>query len=320
MANPLQWGLAKIAAKVEATPGVTETLAAADVFLAQDFTWSPKYGNSENGGMNGTFSKEVGASGTQAVEFSFKVALKGSGTAGTAPEWRDAIMSTGMSETIVGGTSVTYAFASPESYYTYGFEVPGLGGAGEDLIFRAAGCQCGWKFSWKGGELYFMEFTGMGVIATAPADGTVLGPPTWDTTAPQAFLAPALTVHAVGSLPFETLEVDSGTELAMRPSANSATGLLTAQIVNRRVKGSIDVEAMKLATFNPYTRITANTTGAISMTPTGAAGNKLDMDMPKVRITGVDLGERSGALVTKLAFEAVRSANAGNDEISFILT
>lgn len=320
MANPYQFGLAKIAAKVEASPGVTETLAAADVILAENFVWSPKYGNSENAGMNGTFSKEPGASGTQAVEFSFDVNLKGSGTAGTAPNWRSAMMSCGMSETIVGGTSVTYAFASPESYFTYGFEVPGLGGAGEDLIFRATGCQCGWKFAWKGGELLKVSFNGMGVIVTAPADGTVLGAPTWDTTAPQVFLAPSLTVHGVASLPFETLEVDSGTELAMRPNANSATGLLTAQITGRRVKGSIDVEAMKLATFNPYTRITANTTGAISMSPIGAAGNRVDMDMPKVRITGSDHSARAGALVQKLAFEALRSANAGNDEISFILT
>lgn len=320
MAAPYRVNEAKIAAKVEAAPGVTETLAAADVFLAQDISWSPKYGNAENAGMTGTLSKEPGAAGSQSVDFSFKVALKGSGTAGTAPECRDAIMSCGMSETIVGGTSVTYAFAASETYYTFGFEIPGLGGAGEDLILRATGCQCGWKLTWKGGELLWLEFNGMGVIVTAPADGTVLGVPTWDTTAPQAFLAPALTVHGVGALPFEMLEVDSGIELAMRPNANSATGLLTAQIVNRRVKGTIDIEAQKLATFNPHTRITANTTGAISMSPIGAAGNRVDLDIPKVRITSNEHGARSGALVNKLSFEALRSANAGNDEVSIILT
>lgn len=320
MANPYRLAEARFAAKLEASPGVTETLAAGDIFLAENLQWNPKYGNTDNSGQTGVLSKEPGAVGTQSVEFSFRVALKGSGTAGTAPEWRDAIMSCGISETIVGGTSVTYAPAAPESYYTYGFEVPGLGGAGEDLIFRATGCQCNVKLVWKGGELMWADFNGMGVIATAPADGTLLSAPTWDTTAPQAFLSPSLTVHGVASLPFETLEIDLGNELAMRPNANGATGFLTAQIVNRRTRGSIDIEMMKLATFNLQTRLTAGTTGAISMSPIGAAGNRVDLDMPKVRFTGVDHDNRSGALVQKASFEALRSANAGNDEISIILT
>lgn len=320
MAKPYRVNEAKIAAKVEAVPGTTETLASADVFLAQDVTLQLKYGNAQNAGLTGVLSKEQGASGNQLGELSFKVALKGQGAAGTAPEWRDAIMSCGMSETISGGVSVTYAPAAPESYYTYGLEFPGLGGAGEDLIFRLAGCQGNFKLTWKGGEIMWAEFSVQGVVATAPADGTQLTSPTWDTTAPNAFMNAAMTVQGVSALAFETYELDMGHEIAVRPSANSATGALTAQIVNRRPTGSIDIESEKLATFNPYTRITANTTGAIAMTAIGAAGNKVAISNPKVRIMTVDHGNRSGALTAKLAFEALRSANAGNDEVSIILT
>jgi hypothetical protein len=90
--------------------------------------------------------------------------------------------------------------------------------------------------------------------------------------------------------------------------------------MGRRPKGSVDIEAMKLATFNPYTRITANTTGAIDMTAIGAAGNKVRITHPKTRFFSLDHSDRAGALVTKLGFEALRSANAGNDEVSIILT
>src|SRR5262245_39462866 len=141
MAKPYLVGLAKIAAKLEAVPGTTESLASGDVALAENATLQFKYGDNQNSGLTGVFSKEQGAAGMQTAELSFRVALKGSGTAGTAPEWRDFQMSCGFSETIVGGTSVTYAPAAPESYYTYGVEFSGLGGAGEDLIFRVAGCQ-----------------------------------------------------------------------------------------------------------------------------------------------------------------------------------
>lgn len=320
MAKPYRVAEAKIAAKVEATPGTTETLAAADVFLAQDVSLQLKYGDNQNSGLTGVLSKEAGASGMQTGELSFKVALKGQGAAGTAPEWRDAIMSCGFAEVISGGVSVTYNPAAPESYYTYGVEFPGLGGAGEDLIFRLAGCQGNFKLTWKGGELMLAEFNVQGVIATAPADGTQLTSPTWDTTAPNSFMAAAMVIQGVSALAFETYELDMGQEIAIRPSANSATGALTAQITGRRPRGSIDIENEKLATFNQYTRITANTTGAISMTAIGAAGNKVAVSNPKVRIFGTDHGDRAGGLTSKLGFEALRSANAGNDEVSIILT
>ncbi|HKB37266.1 MAG TPA: hypothetical protein VKD72_12495 [Gemmataceae bacterium] len=320
MAKPYRVAEAKIAAKVEASPGVTETLASGDVFLGQDVSLQLKYGDNQNAGLTGVLSKEAGASGMQTGELSFKVAMKGQGAAGTAPEWRDAIMSCGFSETISGGVSVAYAPAAPESYYTYGVEFPGLGGAGEDLIFRLTGCQGSFKLTWKGGEFMFMECTVQGVIVTAPADGSQLGSPTWDTTAPNAFLAPAMTFHGVSGLAFETFELDMGQEIAIRPNANGATGALTAQITGRRPRGSVDFEHEKLATFNPNTRITGNTTGAISMTAIGAAGNKVAVSCPKVRFFSEDLADRAGALVAKLGFEALRSANAGNDEVSIVLT
>lgn len=320
MAKPYRVAEAKIAAKVEASPGTTEALAAADVFIAQDVSLQLKYGDNQNSGLTGVLSKEAGASGMQTGELTFKVALKGQGAAGTAPESRDAIMSCGFSETISGGVSVTYAPAAPESYYTYGVEFPGLGAGGEDLIYRLTGCQGNMKLTWKGGELMWAEFSVQGVIVTAPADGTQLASPTWDTTAPNAFLAPAMVFQGVSGLAFETFDLDMGQDIALRSNANGAAGALTAQITGRRPRGSVDFEQEKLATFNPNTRITANTTGAISMTAIGAAGNKIAISCPKVRFFSEDLANRAGALVTKLGFEALRSANAGNDEVSIILT
>lgn len=318
MAKPYRGGEAQILAKVEATPGTAETLAAADMFIAQNVKFTPNYGNTENAGMTGVLSKEPGVSGTQSGTLSLDVVMKGQGAAGSAPEWRDAIMSCGFAEVIAGGVSVTYNPAAPESYYTYGLYAPGLGGAGEDLLFKLAGCQGNAKFTFKAGTLRVMSVEVQGLIV-APADGTILSVPTWDTTAPTAFLNDAVTMHG-STLAFETLSIDMGQTLAIRPNANSAAGILTAQISGRRATGSVDIEAEKLATFNIYTRITANTTGALAMTPSASAGNKVALSCPKIRFTGVDHGERAGALVWSAAFECLRSANAGNDEVSIILT
>jgi hypothetical protein len=318
MAKPYRLREAQIAAKVETTPGTAETLAAADLFIAQNIKLTPRFADTANEGLTGVLSREPGVSGIRTADLSFDVLLKGQGAAGTAPEWRDAIMACGCSETISGGVSVTYKPAAPESYYTFGFNAPGLGGAGEDLLFRIAGAQGNMKLSWKAGMPMMASFTMQGVWV-APADGTVLSPSGWDATAPYAFLNPAMLFHTV-SLAFETFEMDMGNLIEIRPNANSASGALTAQITGRRVTGSVDIEAEKLATFDIWSRVGSNTTGAISMTPIGAAGNLIDLDLPKVRFMEPDLGERAGALTTPVKFEALRSATTGNDEFSLILT
>lgn len=314
MAKPYRLNEAQILAKLESVPGTAENLASGDMFIAQDFKLTPSFGNTMNAGLTGTRDKEPGVSGVQTGSMSFKVALKKHQNAGTAPEFRDALMACGLSETISGGVSVTYALAAPESYYTFGCIYPGLGGAGEDILFRLTGCQGNLKLTWKAGELMWGEFTVQGVWV-APSDSSLLTSPTWDTSAPGAFLAPTMTFHGT-SLAFETFSMDMGNELAIRPNANTSSGALTAQIVNTRVNGTVDPEVEKLATFNMFTKVGSNTTGAISMT----AISGVDVDLPKVRFYEPDLGDRAGVLTMPTKFEALRSANAGLDSFSLIFT
>ena len=319
MGRPYRIAEAQVLAKVEATAGTAETLASADMFVAQNVQITPNFANNMNEGLTGLPDRELGATGMQTATISYDVILKGSGTAGTAPGWRDSIMACGASETIVGGTSVTYKPAAAESYYTFGCIYPGLGGAGEDILFRLAGCQGTCKLSWKSGGFFLASFTQTGVWV-APSDSTMLSVPTWDTSVPYAFMGAAMTFHAVGSLAFETFEFDLGNTVEIRPNANSSSGALTGQITSRRPVGSVDFEQEKLATFNLFTRATANTTGAIDMTASGTAGNLIDLSLPKVRFFGPGLGARAGALLSTAQYEAVRSGNAGLDTYSLILT
>lgn len=318
MAKPYRVSEAQVLCKVEGTPGTAETLAGTDMVLVENFKFTPNYGDNPNTSMSGTTDAEVGASGLQVGGVEFDVVLKGSGTAGTAPEWRDLIMLCGFSETVVGATSVTYSPAAAESYYTIGFILPGLGGAGEDRLQRLQGCQGNAKFTFKAGDLRRMHVSATGGIV-GPADSTVLSSPTWDTTAPTAFLNDAVVVHGT-TLAFETLEFDMGRTVGYRTNANSSTGILTSQIGKGRVTGSIDFEVEKVATFDLDTRIRANTTGALAMTPVATAGNKVAVSLPKIRFTGYDYGDRAGAATQNAKFEAVRSSNAGNDAASIILT
>ena len=54
--------------------------------------------------------------------------------------------------------------------------------------------------------------------------------------------------------------------------------------------------------------------------PTGAAGNKVDIDIPKARFHSPTIADRGGVMTTPFTYEACRSAIGGNDEFSITLT
>jgi hypothetical protein len=313
MARPYRWKEAQIAQEVEGAPGTAETLLLADVFIAQNIVLTPNWGNTPNAGQTGVLSKEPGASGLQSATLEFEMLLKASGTAATPPMFGELLLGCGFAETI--NASVVYTPASPETTLTLGVIVPGF--STDALSFVMAGCMGNVVFTLKAGEPYLAKFTftGAGPVVT---DGAVLVPAAWESTAPQAYIGTATLMDAV-AVPFETLTIDMGHEVGIRPdpSTSSTTGVLAAQITDRRVTGTIDLEAEKLTVFDIWSRAEDNdVTGGITMTPTGAAGYKLDFALPKVRFYSPTIGDRNGVMTTPVSFESCRSAVAGNDEIT----
>ena len=327
MGKPYLMKEAQILQEVETTTGTIIAVAEADSFVASDVSLTPSYADVANEGLSaGVFSKEPGSSGIRSATLEFKVALVGGTGAGVVPEgagegsWGQLLLGCGFSETIVGATSVTYAPASPETSLSLAVEVPGAGASGEDMIYKLRGCMGNVKFTLKAGELMWATFTFTGAWEP-PVDGTLLvRAQAWGATVPLAFNAPVLTIHGT-AVSFEQIEIDMGQEVGLRTDANSGSGILAAQITNRRVTGTIDIEAEKIATFDVWGKTLLNTTGAIAMTPIGSvAGNKLDFILPKVRLKEPTIADRNGVMTTPVAFEALRSATAGNDELSIVLT
>ena len=327
MGKPYLMKEAQILQEVEATAGTLVAVAEADSFIASDVSLTPSYADTANESLSsGVFSKEAGTSGVRSATLEFKVALVGGTGAGVEPagaaegSWGQLLLGCGFSETVSPATSVTYAPASPETALSMAVQVPGAGGAGEDMLFIMRGCMGNVKFTLKAGELMWATFTFTGAW-DPPVDGTLLVRATaWDATVPLAFAAPVLAIHGT-SVSFDQIEIDMGQEVGLRPDANTTGGILAAQITNRRVTGTIDIEAEKIATFDVWGKTLADATGAITMTPIGsAAGNKLDFILPKVRLKEPGIADRNGVMTTPVAFEALRSATAGNDELSIVLT
>lgn len=98
--------------KLEASEGVAETPSAStDAVLIENpsIRFNPQ--NTETRELTGSLDNRGPIVGGMQVQVSFDVYLKGSGTAGTAPEWGDLMKACGWAETITG----TAVPAAPEA-------------------------------------------------------------------------------------------------------------------------------------------------------------------------------------------------------------
>ncbi|MFH2098173.1 MAG: phage tail tube protein, partial [Pseudomonadota bacterium] len=209
---PLITKKAQIAAKVESVEGTAETLTATEAILAGGWEFDPEIEMQERPAVSASLSSFAKVAGGRKVKISFKTELKGSGAAGTAPEVSALLQACGLSETISAGVSVAYAPASSS--------IPSItiGAYCDGKRYLAAGCRGNVKLDAKAGglgELSF-EFTG-----TAMADSdTALLSPTYDSTTPPPFLDASLALDSVAA-DIESLSIDLGNEVQLRPSANA---------------------------------------------------------------------------------------------------
>jgi len=257
-----------------------------------------------------SFGKLKPIYGGHLAEVSFDVECKGSGTAGTAPEWGVLMKSCGFGETVVAVTSVTYKPISTA--------IPSL----TLYIFRdgkrqiMTGCRGTLKGAVMVGEVMKLSFNFVG-HHVSEAD-VALPTPTYDSPVPVVALSAGVTFDSFSGI-FTKIEWDVGVEIARPASINAADGYGEIQITGRDVNGSIDIEDTLVATYDFLTKWKGNTafiltTGVIGST----AGNRWQLSFPAVTIQGQDPGDKEGLLTREVKFNAAESA--GDDEISLALS
>lgn len=301
----------QLAAKVEGTEGTKETLALADAVLISNIKFSPDIEMYARNALRGTLSRDPSVSGKQKGNISFDVELKGSGTAGTAPDYGKLLKSCGYSETIVASTSVTYkpATNSLSNSMTLGIYMDGV-------IARIWGARGNVKGSMNAGKPGILSFEFQGA-AFEVVDGALLAP-SYTTVIPPAFLNASLLLEAYAAI-CSKVDFDTANVIGLRESINSASGFLSALITGRNPKGSLDPELPTVAVYDFFGKWKApGTLGALQLAATGSAGNIVTVSFPKVRYAKIADNERNGIRTLGLDFEAC--LNTGDDEISIALT
>jgi len=257
------------------------------------------------------YGNVAGVSIGEAVKIKFATELKGSGTAGTAPEIDPLFRACNYTRTNTPGTSDVY---DPNSNQSTGESIT-IYFYQHDIVHKISGCRGTFTVDLTAGEYGKInwEFTG---IYTAAADGSIPAI-TVNATVPPRFLSASFAIDSYAAV-IEKLKIDTGNEIGRRPSANAATGILEYFVKERKITCEIDPEVVALSTKSFWGLWAANTLVAFTATVGSTAGNRCVITAPKVQIAEVKYGERESLLTNALKLNF--TPNTGNDEIKFSFT
>lgn len=308
------WRLQALLAKIETTYGTDPTpTGAANAILASDVKIMPMEGQDVTRDFERPYlgAKPNIPTGLYA-KLSFKVEVKGSGTAGTPPAIAVLLRSCAMAETIVASTSVTYnPISSGHESCTLYFNSDGT-----NYVLKGARGTFTYRMTAQGVVVLEFEFTGLfsqpaAVAMPTPTYGTQL------TQLPQVASSantPTFTVGGV-SMILRSFALDAGNEVKPRMLVRSESVI----IPNRAEKISATVEAVALATYNPFSLAAAMTSQAISLVHGTGAGKIATLSVPAAQVQRPSgLEEQDGVVEWPLSYLPLPTS--GNDQFTLAFT
>lgn len=300
-------------AKAESTYGTDSSPAGTDAILVRELEITPL--------QSDTVERELvrpylGAAQTllanTRVEITFQVELAGSGTAGTAPAYGSILKACGFSETVVSSTSVTYApvsssFSSVSIYYNV-----------DGVRHKLTGCRGTFTLNGTVGEIPYIEFTMTGIY-NAPTD-TALPSATYSNQAvPLVFKNGNTTSFELLSYAgcLQSVELDLGNEVAYRELVGCTKEVL---ITDRKVTGTVMIEAVALATKNYFTAALSDSSlGNLQFTHGTTGGNIVTVSSSTIDVGDVSYDDQDGITMLSVPVVAVPSGS-GNNEVSVVFT
>jgi hypothetical protein len=279
-----------ILARTETTYGVDPTPAAAThaVLVRNPQLASEDLRMNERGAIRQSIGQLQKINGGRLARFTFECEVKGSGTAGTAPEIGPLLEACGMDETIVAVTSVTYQPVSTnhESVTIYYYE-----GGRKRHILR--GCRGTVTFRLEAGGIMFAAFEFVG-HHDEPTD-QALPAPTYNSTVPRAALSMAVSLNGVTAIVARSWEWALNNVIAKPPSLAAADGFGDIILTGRDVTGSILIEAELDSVIDVDTLLSAGTRFAFASGTLGSvAGNRVQLTTPAASTYVTDTQQQEG--------------------------
>ena len=296
-------------AETEATYGTDPSPATTDSFLAIDAQIKEVFNAVERPVQQSTLSIQPSLLGERFAELTFKLELKGSGVAGTAPRLGRLLESCGLFETIVPATSVAYSPTSTTNdvksttFYLYK----------DGRLHEINGARGTFKIVCEAGHPAMFEFSFTGLYV-APVIASLISP-SYETGDPPVCKNQTFSYNAKTTLIVQTLTLDAANTVIPRPSLSSTDAIAGFMITGRKPMATINPEGQFETSYNFRSDMLA-TQRAISLT----IGTICTLDIAKFNPTNVEYSDRDGITIETLTGECAKNAAAGNDEYTFTFT
>lgn len=298
-----------IALKIETTYGTDATPAGAQALYVSNLNLTPIEQETDTREILKPYLGDreiVVALSRVAVEFDCE--LTGSGVAGTAPGYGAALRASGMSETIVASTSVTYAPISQS------FESATIYVNVDGVLHKILGARGTWSLDMNVKQIPVIKFKMVGLMGAVTDTAAFTPTPTGFGTplAVNNTNTTGFTLHGYAGT-MSALSVDLGVETTHRALVGGTEQVL---ITNRACSGNITIEATTIAAKDWFTAAKQAASGALSITHGTVAGNKVKIDAPKAQIANPKYTDMDGVQMLGMDLTMRTNAAAGGDEIT----
>lgn len=311
----MYWRNKTLLAKIETTYGTDPTpTGAANAILATAVKISPMEGQDVSRELDSR--PYMGAQPTIPAglyaKISFQVEVKGSGTAGTPPAIGVFLRSCAMAEVIVAGTSVTY------NPITSGHESCSIYLNIDGTLYKMTGCRGTAVYRVSAQGVVYLEFEMTGLF-TQPA-AAALPTPTFGTQMTQmpqvasSANTPTFTINAVSCV-MRNFALNMGNDVKPRLLVRSESII----IADKAEMIDTTIEAVALATLNPYALAAAGTTMALSLVHGTGAGKITTLSVPAAQMqrpTGLE--QQDG--IVEWPLKLVPLPVNGNDQFTLAFT
>jgi hypothetical protein len=310
MPAAFRWKSKLIQAKIEATYGVDPVPTQS--ILATNVVCRPMEGQDVGRNLERPFRgpQEMFAADLHTV-LQFDIEMVGGGTAGAAPPYSMLMRAVGLSQTVSAGVSVVYAPVSSayESAAFYFF----IGATKQALL----GCRGTAVFTINAQGIPVIRFTFTGLwakptdVALPVADFSAFKTPKLSTNVN----TPIMTVDGV-ALVTKSFTFDLANDVQPR----LLIGREEIQIVDSNEEITVNVEAVPLATFDPFDKANTLARVAVAMQQDTRAGYKVAVAGPVCTVRRPqEYQNDNGDLMWTLKL-APLPTDAGNDQFSITLT
>lgn len=302
-----------ILAKIESTYATDPTpTTGSDAILVSSVELDIKREPEERPSHDVTLSPLTDVMGLGEAKVTFSVDLKGSGSAGTAPDWLVLHKACGFSNANVASTSDTLTpDDTPTDSVTIWVYKDGL-------LYKLVGCRGEVKHVFEAGKIVKMNYEFMGRF-DVPTDVSFPTSVTLDSTKPVPAVGVSFTFGSYAAI-IDKLELAPNNVISRNDDMNQTYGVYGFDIVDRKPKGTMTVNAVLRATSNAdfWAYMNAGTTKALSIVIGSTAGNIATITAPVCVIRSIKPVNKNGIEMFEIEFQLAR--NSGGDELSIALT